>query len=150
MRYFGLGLLQVGDFLQKVGQLAFLNVLDRCVVYIDDCVGEVGLEALYAHDFLLEGVLGDKSIDVQDILLPQSVSAVDSLHIDSRVVVVVEHNDDVGRGEVEAIAAHHGGDQQHFDVGIIIEFLGYCKSLVVADGSRELEVINLREYLLNK
>ena len=72
------------------------HCVHRCVVRRDDAVGDVELESLETHDLFFDRVLGDKSVDIDGFLLPDSMRAVHCLQVHLRIPVVFDKDHRVG------------------------------------------------------
>ena len=64
---------------EKVQQAALVHALHTYVVLVDNSAGHVQLELLQAHDFLLQGVAGQKAIHVDCTLLAKAMCPVHGL-----------------------------------------------------------------------
>mmetsp|Transcript_19101 Transcript_19101/g.34157 ORF Transcript_19101/g.34157 Transcript_19101/m.34157 type:complete len:327 (-) Transcript_19101:913-1893(-) len=106
---------ELEDFGQVLGAvarallLAFLHLeAARGVHLLDDQMVQDHLLLGPFKDFFLDGVLGDEAVDVDVLLLPNTMCACHGLQVVLRVPVAVEYDDRVGGGEVDPEAARAG------------------------------------------
>lgn len=119
-----------------------MDVFDGSVVDVDNGIGEVCFEFLDAHDLFLEGVFCDQSVHVKDSFLADPVSSIYGLHVDCRVVVTIEHDDTVSRGQIQADSSNGFGHQQDLDITVSVESLRNCEAISLSYIRSQLQVIN--------
>lgn len=119
-----------------------MDVFDGSVVNIDDGVGQVRFEFLDTHDFFFKRVLGDESVHVKDSLLADPVCSIDCLHVDCRIVVTIEHDDTVGRGQIQSNSSNGFSHQQDLDIAVSVEGLRDCEAISLSHIGSQLQVVN--------
>lgn len=67
------------------------------------------------HDLLFQGASGYKSVNVDDLLLADSVSAIHGLQILHRIPIVLDEDDRVGSRQVQSQPADLSCQQQHIN-----------------------------------
>ena len=137
--------------LEEVEDLVGSHRFETCVLLVDDRVGDVEFEALETtlkrrgkgerlasrreegereiaskyspHDLLLERPLRDEPVDVDDLLLSESMSSIHSLQILHRVPIVLDEDDRIRSCEVESESSDLRREKENVDAGIRVEGL---------------------------
>jgi hypothetical protein len=81
--------------------------------------------------------------------LANTMSTIDSLHVDCRIVIVVKHDDSIGRREVEPLPANRFSHQQNLDIAVAVESLCYIESLTNFGITSKFDIIDVRVFFFN-
>ena len=73
------------------------------------------------HDLLFQSASGYKPINVDDLLLANSVGAIHGLQILHRIPIVLDEDDRIGSRQVQSETTNLSCQQQHVDRWILIE-----------------------------
>ena len=94
-----------GNLQEQLSQFCFAQFAQEILARLNDGVDHFLFAFLQGVDFFFDGVLGDKLIDLDGLLLTDAISSVGGLVFDSRIPPGVIVDDHVRAGEVEACAA---------------------------------------------
>mmetsp|Transcript_13234 Transcript_13234/g.26463 ORF Transcript_13234/g.26463 Transcript_13234/m.26463 type:complete len:203 (+) Transcript_13234:97-705(+) len=120
---------------EEVEELRGVHVLEACVVLVHHAVGDAQLEALQPHDLLLQRPLGDQPVDVDDVLLADTVRAVHGLEVAHRIPIMLDEDHSVSAGEVQPEPPDVRGEEQDVDGGVGVELLLHLEAPCVGRAS---------------
>ena len=111
------------------GELLVVHVGEPCFAGVHGQVGDGFFGFEERVDFLFEGALGDKAVDLNVALLADTEGAVGGLRFDGGVPPQIVMDDLRGGDEIEAGATSLERENEHFAVWIFLEILDHFGTL---------------------
>lgn len=110
----------------------------------------VGRENSSPHDLLFEGALRDKTINIYDLLLTDTMGPIHRLEVLHRVPVMLNEYDGIRSRQGQSQATDVGCEKQAVDTGVGVERLDNGMALLRIRTSIQAHVRDRRHVLLEQ